>query len=227
MTDIYVESKKFDGTNITFVILPDGTELVTVQALADYFGMPLKQANRIITRNRDLFEGKVFKIKTEDANISGAMMTPIRMKYLDCLSYAGGLQWINSLSYLKYEGERKDKIIDLKNWLVALGEAAMKGTALIRWQTERASSKTLANTVKRLLKEKIMIQYTEPHKHNHVYMNEFKMINTASVGEHKRGIKDTLNVAGLEINNMAHIIDIALLSANVTDYYHRKESIPL
>lgn len=93
MTEQYViETKLFDGSDILFVITPKGDPLIPVRVLVDYFDLLLEHANRIVTRNRDLFADKLIKLKTSALPSSDDIMSPdYRLKSVDCFTIAGGV----------------------------------------------------------------------------------------------------------------------------------------
>lgn len=228
--DFAIDIKPFDGSNILFVVTPEGEQLIPVKTLANHFGIELKTANQIIGRKRDLFVDKVVKLNTERISSPGHNLLPdSRMKSFDCFTIAGALQWVNLLSHTMYSGERRETIVKMKNWLVDLGASVIQGKPLgqIERGEVRVISTELTNRIKELLKEKIVDRYEDGRNHDHIYSNEFRMLNKATIGEHKKGMKETLNASGLQVHNTGQIADIALLNADVLNYEKRKESITL
>lgn len=228
MTELLTEVKVFNGANVIFVLTPDGEQLIPVKVLADYFEIPLSKSNWYITKNRDLFDGKRVKFETTALNCSDSIMgSDYRMKSIDCLTIAGAIQWINLLSHDRYSDDRRETIIGMKNWLVELGANAISGRGLgqVTRGEVRIISSELTKKLNALLKEKIVDKYCDGKSHNHVYQNEAMMLNRVCIGEHKKGMKETLNASGLQVHNTGQISDIALLHANVTDYHTRKDAV--
>lgn len=229
-TSFAIETKPFDGYDVLFIITPEGEQLIPVKVLSDYFGIELRSANQAISRNRELFTDKIVKIKTDGLKESDHILgSNYRMKSFDCFTIAGALQWVNLLSHTMYSGERRETIVKMKNWLVDLGASVIQGKPLgqIERGEVRVISTELTNRIKELLKEKIVDRYEDGRNHDHIYSNEFRMLNKATIGEHKKGMKETLNASGLQVHNTGQIADIALLNADVLNYEKRKESITL
>lgn len=227
--DYSVTTKLFDNAEFLFVVTPDGQQLIPVKVFADYFGISLKRANEIISRNRSLFVDKVVKLKTEAVLASGrrGIYTNYRLKTVDCFTIAGSLQWVNLLAHDQYFDERRDVIVKMKNWLVDLGASVIQGKPLgqVDRGEVRVISSELTKKIKDLLKEKIVSKYEDGKDHSHIYQNEFKMLNRVAIGEHQRGMKETLNSAGLQVHNTGQVADIALLHADVLNYEKRKSAV--
>lgn len=226
--DYSVTTKLFDNAEILFVITPSGEHLIPVRVLADYFGIPLKSTNQTITRNRPLFVDKIVKLKIEDAKALGHMMLPSEdLRLFECFTLAGALQYVNALSHSKYSDDRREAIIKMKNWLVDLGASVIQGKPLgqVDRGEVRVISSELTKKIKDLLKEKIVSKYEDGKDHSHIYQNEFKMLNRVAIGEHQRGMKETLNAAGLQVHNTGQVADIALLHADVLNYEKRKSAV--
>ncbi len=218
----------FDNSDIVFVITPEGEELLPVKVLADYFEVPLHRANETITKKRDLYVDKVVKLQTGAIEESDRIMgSDYRMKTIDCFTLSGALQYVNGLSHLRYSGERKDTIVNMKNWLVDLGASVIQGKPLgqVDRDNVRIISSELTLRIRVLLKEKIVDKYEDGRNHDHIYGNEFRMLNKATIGEHQRGMKETLNAAGLQVHNTGQVADLALLNADVLDYHKRKSAV--
>lgn len=228
MSEYLTEIKDYNGTDILFIVTPEGERLIPVKVLADCFSIELKTANQTIKRNRELFVDKVIKLKTEHVSLSGNTMLPeSKMKSFDCFTLAGSIQWVNLLSHDNYSDDRRELIINMKNWLVSIGASIMQGKALggVPRGEVRIISSELQKTICTLLKEKIVDKYEDGGQHPFIYSNEMKMLNKIGAGEHQPKIKDTLSAAGLQVHNTGQISDIALLNANVTDYQTRKSAI--
>jgi hypothetical protein len=228
MSEYLTEIKDYNGKDVVFVITPDGDQLIPVRVLADHFGIPLKKANQMITKNNALFVDKVVKLKKEAYSSLGTVMGPDEdIRSFDCFTLAGSIQWVNLLQHSRYSDSRKATIIDMKNWLVSLGASVIQGKALggVPRGEVRIISSELQKTIVALLKEKIVDKYEDGGQHPFIYSNEMKMLNKIGAGEHQPKIKDTLSAAGIQVHNTGQISDIALLNANVTDYQTRKSAI--
>jgi len=119
-------SHNHDGNKYTLV--------TDIKILAKKFGMEERNAKKIITNNLELFKGEYFEFSSimeqnseNDLNGKHAGGRPPKSYFL---TKRGCYQWINQLDYNRYDGNRKNLIIDFKRWLVDTGVNATEPNIL-------------------------------------------------------------------------------------------------
>ena len=111
----------FEDTAITFRQI-GGTWRISLRQLAEYYDVPFKQASRKLTSNSDLFRDLV----------TGAVTAPVKGTVIDYeLSIRDAVSFLTLLDYRRYDDDRKEKLIRLRNWLTDTAEKALTGKGYI------------------------------------------------------------------------------------------------
>lgn len=107
-----VKELSFEDTKVQFKNHA-GKWRISLRQLAEYYGVPFHQASRKLTLNRDLFRDL-----GADAIIASTKNTAFDYD----LSIRDAFSFLTTLDYKKYNGDRKAKLIRLRNWLTDTAE---------------------------------------------------------------------------------------------------------
>jgi hypothetical protein len=101
---------------------------VSLRQLAEYYGVPFHQASRVLTRNHELFQDLGVDATMASSPDSAGIFEYVDGKLYDVnLSIRDAFSFLTTLNYKKYEGERKRRLIGLRNWLVDSAEKILTG----------------------------------------------------------------------------------------------------
>jgi len=115
-----VKELSFEDTAIQFKNT-SGIWKISLRQLAEYYGVPFHQASRKLTLNRDLFRDL-----GPDATIASTKNTAFDYE----LSIRDAFSFLTTLDYKKYNGDRKAKLIRLRNWLTDTAEKILTGESI-------------------------------------------------------------------------------------------------
>lgn len=128
-TDISAQNEKelsFEDTSMVFRRV-SGIWRISLRQLAEYYDVPFHQASRKLTQNQELFRDLVTDAVTASTN--GSVFD-----YL--LSVRDAFSFLTTLNYKKYDGERRERLIRLRNWLTDTAEKVLNGDLISRSEAE-------------------------------------------------------------------------------------------
>lgn len=112
-----VKELSFEDTVVTFKN-PDGKWRISLRQLAEYYSIPFSKASQKLTTNKELFQDLGADTVTVSANGSA---------YDYDLSIRDAFSFLTTLNYKKYEIERREKLIRMRNWLTDNAEKILTG----------------------------------------------------------------------------------------------------
>lgn len=122
ITSTDVKELSFENSIIRFKQKGD-IWTISLRQIAEEYEIPFKQAVQKLTRNRELFK---------DLG-SGSVMLPEPAGGFDYyLSIRDAFAYLTLISYKRYSGERKERLIMFRNWLVDNAEKALIGEQIKR-----------------------------------------------------------------------------------------------
>lgn len=112
-----VKELSFEGTSIQFKNA-GGKWRISLRKLAEYYDIPFSKASQKLTLNKELFQDLGMDTITVSANGSA---------YDYDLSIRDAFSFLTTLNYKKYEIERREKLIRMRNWLTDNAEKILTG----------------------------------------------------------------------------------------------------
>jgi len=126
-----VKELSFEDTKVQFKN-PDGKWRVSLRQLAEYYEIPFFKASQKLTVNSELFQD----LKVDTVRVSSPEMNGIYIfkdgKLSDVnLSIRDAFSFLTTLNYKKYEDERRQKLIRMRNWLTDNAEKILTGEVVL------------------------------------------------------------------------------------------------
>jgi hypothetical protein len=122
-----VKKLTFEDTAITFRQI-DTRWRISLRQLAEYYDIQFKTASQKLTTNRELFQdlglGSVTPPSSELNRVfefKGGKLYDVHLSIRDAFSF------LTTLNYKKYEDERRQKLIRMRNWLTDTAEKILTG----------------------------------------------------------------------------------------------------
>lgn len=104
-----------------------GAWRVSLRQLAEYYEVPFYQASRRLTKNPELFK---------DTGLDAVRAFRDGKLFDIDLSIRDAFSFLTTLNYKKYSGERKEKLIRLRNWLLDTAEKVLNGELISRSEVD-------------------------------------------------------------------------------------------
>lgn len=122
-----VKKLTFEDTAITFRQI-DTRWRVSLRQLAGYYDIQFKTASQKLTTNRELFQDLGLGSVTPPSSELNRVFEFKDGKLYDVhLSIRDAFSFLTTLNYKKYEDERRQKLIRMRNWLTDTAEKILTG----------------------------------------------------------------------------------------------------
>lgn len=236
-----LEIKNFEGEDLSFILSKDGRYLIPIKSFAAKFDITLGNANKTINAHKDVFKGKVVKVKSEDILTSTSVKQSIsRFKTFDCFTISGALEYITHLDYLKYDEARYQYVVNIRRWLTDLGESQIicGPRPAFDKALERAESKIYHKEHMQAISVNYQKRKGKVLTAQYPYIRGPTFANKKAFGFHVKGMRDHATGAGLNRLNAIINRDIPLLFLSMKetereqildeiDMYVEKSDVPL
>jgi len=220
-----VKELSFEDTSVVFKN-KNGLWRISLRQLADYYGMPFSDASRKLTKNPELFRDLE----------SGGVTPSVNGSIFDYdLSIRDAVSFLTLLNYKRYQDERRQKLIRMRNWLTDTAEKILTGEMLLvkneEWDAVRYLSKDGFKRAAKSIHDFLHTLARDPNHENLVQGNNAIMVNKIVFGYHEKGMRNKATVKQLEAVFALDQMNSALIEQGknvqkertqiLTDYFNR------